>query len=144
MFKFRSKAVFISALLGTLYSIYLITYFTGAIAGSQGAEQAGAAIATALVTPHMALVVLATIFSWFGFFANNGLGSACGRDTLLCGRGGFPRLLPFCRSHDHLELCRRVEDFQDQQEEVRRWRAFGLDNRLGDAGDDFQKPLKNS
>lgn len=66
----HSKALLISAILGALYSIYLICYFTGAIGGSEGAEQVGAARATALVTPHMVLVVLATIFNWVGYFTN--------------------------------------------------------------------------
>lgn len=67
----RSKALLISAILGTLYSLYLISYFGGGIFGSKGgAELAGAAIATALVTPHMILVVLATIFNWLGYFSN--------------------------------------------------------------------------
>ncbi|GAA0674006.1 MULTISPECIES: hypothetical protein [Clostridium] len=66
----HSKALLISAILGALYSIYLICYFTGAIGGSEGAEQVGAAMATALVTPHMVLVVLATIFNWVGYFTN--------------------------------------------------------------------------
>ena len=63
MFKFRSKVVFISAILGTLYALYLIIYFSGTINESQGAEQVGAAIATALVTPHMVLVAIAAIFN---------------------------------------------------------------------------------
>ena len=66
----HSKALLISAILGALYSIYLICYFTGALGGSEGAEQVGAAMATALVTPHMVLVVLATIFNWVGYFTN--------------------------------------------------------------------------
>ena len=66
----HSKALLISAILGALYSIYLICYFTGAIGDSEGAEQVGAAMATALVTPHMVLVVLATIFNWVGYFTN--------------------------------------------------------------------------
>ncbi|MDU1412598.1 MAG: hypothetical protein E6929_07250 [Clostridium sp.] len=70
MKKKRSTVLLISAILGTAYSIYLILYFSGAIGGSEGAEQVGAAIATALVTPHMILVVLATIFNWIGYFIN--------------------------------------------------------------------------
>lgn len=70
MFKFKSKVVFTSAILGTLYAIYLLVYFTGAISGSEGAEQIGASIAAALVAPHMALVILAVIFNWVSFFAN--------------------------------------------------------------------------
>lgn len=70
MKKKHSKALLIAAIIGALYSIYLIAYFGGAIGGSQGAEQAGAALATALVTPHMILVVLATIFNWVAYFTN--------------------------------------------------------------------------
>ncbi len=70
MKKKRSKALLIAAIIGALYSIYLIAYFGGAIGGSEGAEQAGAALATALVTPHMILVVLAAIFNWVAYFTN--------------------------------------------------------------------------
>lgn len=70
MKKKHSKALLVAAIIGVLYSIYLICYFSGAIGGSEGAEQAGAAIATALVTPHMILVVLATIFNWLAYFTN--------------------------------------------------------------------------
>ncbi|MEF9921988.1 MAG: hypothetical protein RR744_03265 [Cellulosilyticaceae bacterium] len=70
MKKKHSKALLISAILGVLYSIYLISYFTGAIGGSEGAEQVGAALATVLVIPHMILVVLAMIFNWVAYFTN--------------------------------------------------------------------------
>lgn len=70
MFRNRSKVVFFSALLGTLYTLYLVFYFSGAVSGSQREAQLGAAIATALVTPHMVLVGLAAIFNWVGFFKN--------------------------------------------------------------------------
>jgi len=70
MFRNRSKVVFFSALLGTLYTLYLVFYFSGAVSGSQREAQLGAAIATALVTPHMVLVGLAAIFNWVGFFNN--------------------------------------------------------------------------
>ncbi|AJA42534.1 hypothetical protein phiCT453A_44 (endogenous virus) [Clostridium phage phiCT453A] len=67
----RSKLLLISAILGALYSVYLISHFGGGIFGSKdGVELAGAAIATALVTPHMILVVLATIFNWVAYFSN--------------------------------------------------------------------------
>lgn len=66
----RSKALLISAILGALYSIYLISYFGSGIANTTGAEQVGASIATAIVTPHMILVVLATIFNWVSYFTN--------------------------------------------------------------------------
>lgn len=62
--KKRSVALIISAVLGVLYSIYLVSYFGGVVfSGSSGSEAVGGAIATALVTPHMVCVVVATIFN---------------------------------------------------------------------------------
>ena len=68
MFKNRSKALFICALLATAYSIYLMVYFGSSMTSNDSAEAVGGAIATALVTPHMVLVSLGAIFSWLGFF----------------------------------------------------------------------------
>lgn len=68
MFKMRSKILFISVLLATLYTIYLVIYFTGAITGAKESTEAiGAGIATALVTPHMFIMGLGMIFGWLGF-----------------------------------------------------------------------------
>lgn len=63
-----NKCLLVSFVLGVIYSIYVIAYFGGAIGGSEGTEQAGAAIATALVTPHMICTVLVTIFNGLGLF----------------------------------------------------------------------------
>lgn len=69
LFDKRSKVLFVAGLLGTLYGIYLISYFVGINNGSgDTAEQIGGALATALVMPHMILVLLAIIFNWLGFF----------------------------------------------------------------------------
>lgn len=71
MKKKHSKALLVSGVLGVIYAIYLIAYFGGAITSStDGAELAGTAIATALVTPHMVLVVLAAIFNVVAYFTN--------------------------------------------------------------------------
>ncbi|AQR98037.1 MULTISPECIES: hypothetical protein [Clostridium] len=67
----HSKALLVSGILGALYAIYLISYFSGVMTkGSGDAQQIGGAIATALVTPHMILVVLAAIFNWVAYFTN--------------------------------------------------------------------------
>ncbi|MGL4453147.1 MAG: hypothetical protein ACRCTZ_18450 [Sarcina sp.] len=67
----KSKTAIISGVLGVLYSIYLIGYFGNAIFGtSDGAEALGGAIASAMVTPHLILVVLASIFMLIGAFIN--------------------------------------------------------------------------
>lgn len=67
----RSKLLLISAIIGSLYAIYLVVYFGGLITNSgDSMEAAGNVIATALVTPHMILVGLAVIFNWVGYFTN--------------------------------------------------------------------------
>lgn len=68
MFKNRSKALFICALLATIYVIYLIIYFGTAMGDLKSSEEIGGAIATALVTPHMVVMGVGAIFSWLGFF----------------------------------------------------------------------------
>lgn len=63
----KSKCLIVSAVLGVLYSIYLLSYFSGVLSNGQGtAESVGGAIATAMVTPHMICVVLAAIFNLVG------------------------------------------------------------------------------
>lgn len=63
----KSKALIASAVLGVLYSIYLIAYFFGVSTGDvSDAEAIGGAIATVLVMPHMILVALAAIFNVLG------------------------------------------------------------------------------
>lgn len=67
MKKKKSTLLLISAILGALYAIYIVVYFAGAGAGSNGAEAIGVGIATALVMPHMICAVLAAIFNWLGW-----------------------------------------------------------------------------
>lgn len=73
----RSKIQFLSAGLGTLYSVFLINYFMGTINDLSGS------IATALVTPHLLCCSLAAIFGWVGFFGN-GRGFALTAAILYC------------------------------------------------------------
>ena len=69
MFTRRSKAAFFAALIGLLYGIYLISYWSGTLATAEDdAEVIGAGIATALVLPHMLITWLAVIFGIIGFF----------------------------------------------------------------------------
>ena len=63
----ESKLLLAAGVLGTIYLIYLISYFTGAVGSSEGAEALGAGIAAALVTPHMVCVGIAVIFNWLGW-----------------------------------------------------------------------------
>lgn len=69
--KQKSIALIISAILGILYSIYLVSHFGGAIFGANSdAEAIGGAIASALVAPHMACVAVATIFNGIAALTN--------------------------------------------------------------------------
>ncbi len=63
----RSKLLLIAGIIGTLYVIYLISYFGGASTSGDSAEAAGAAIASLLVAPHMVLTGIGVIFNWIGF-----------------------------------------------------------------------------
>ncbi len=70
-FKNHSKMVLVSTILVSLYAIYLMAYFYGGIANSNSDAEAGVGvIATALVTPHMILIVLGVVFSVVALFAN--------------------------------------------------------------------------
>lgn len=68
----RSKALLVSAVLSTLYVLYLLWYFylNGAGADASTAQQIGAGIASALVTPHIVLALIGVIFNWLGWFKN--------------------------------------------------------------------------
>lgn len=67
----KSKCALISGFLGLIYLIYLLVHFGGTILGASSESAAvGGAIATALVTPHIILVLLATIFTLIGAFIN--------------------------------------------------------------------------
>lgn len=64
----RSKCLIVATVLATAYAIYLMTYFFGATAQSDGAEAVGAAVATALVMPHMISFLVGAVFGWIGLF----------------------------------------------------------------------------
>lgn len=64
--KNRSKCLFVATALATIYVVYLITYFFGAVSSAEGAEAVGGAIATALVMPHMIMFLIGAVFGWIG------------------------------------------------------------------------------
>lgn len=64
MFENKSKIAFAAALLGTLYTLYLLVYFAG------GSDESGGTIAFAIIMPHFICNLLASIFAWFGFKGN--------------------------------------------------------------------------
>lgn len=67
--KSRSKILFLATALATAYAVYLFSYFFGGVAGADGAEAVGGAIATALVLPHMLMFVIGAVFGWIGVLA---------------------------------------------------------------------------
>ncbi|NLD17628.1 MAG: hypothetical protein GX666_08620 [Tissierellia bacterium] len=67
----KSKLALVSLVLSTLYVIYLFKHFGGGIVSNDGAEAAGAAIASALVFPHAIMVLIGVIFNALGYFMNN-------------------------------------------------------------------------
>lgn len=67
-----NKCLLISFIIGVLYALYSVSYWTGANSGNADtATQLGAGIATALVTPHLVCTGLAVIFNAFGLFMRN-------------------------------------------------------------------------
>ncbi len=69
----RSKSVLllVSAVLGVVYAVYVVAYFSTVNAGSaSGAEAVGAGIATLLVVPHLLCTVLAALFNVLGWACN--------------------------------------------------------------------------
>lgn len=58
----------ISALLGTAYLVYLISYFARLSSGAGNSNEAvGAAIAAAIVMPHMVCAGVGVVFNWLGW-----------------------------------------------------------------------------
>lgn len=84
MFKRRSKLLFVTAILALAYGIYIISYVVNANAtAGDSAEKVGSALATALLTPHMVVMVLGAIFCWLGFFLKANWGALVGA-ILFC------------------------------------------------------------
>lgn len=96
MFKNRSKALFVCALLTSIYVIYLISYFGNSMGSLDSSEEIGGAIATALVTPHMAVMGIGAIFSWLGFFLRKSWAALVGAILYCLGALLFIMYILFC------------------------------------------------
>lgn len=64
IFRQRSKILFLSSLITSMYIIYLMCYF----GSSFYKKDFAGVLATVLVTPHMLFVGIGAVFSWIGFF----------------------------------------------------------------------------
>lgn len=68
----KSTLLLVAAILGALYTVYLVVYFTGAVGGAESSgESLGAAIAGTLVAPHGVCTALATIFCFLAWGVNS-------------------------------------------------------------------------
>ncbi len=75
----KSKLLLASTILGTSYLVYIIYYFFGNVAAAPDTVEAiGAGIATALVAPHMFILMIAVIFNWIGWAAKATWGALVG------------------------------------------------------------------
>ena len=64
-----SKCLLISFILGVLYLLYSIFYWSGAASsGASSAEQIGAGLATIIVMPHLICTAIAVVFNGLGLF----------------------------------------------------------------------------
>lgn len=75
MRKKRSFCLLLSAVVGSLYAVYVLNYFfdisnTAIMNETTSISDFSALAATALVTPHLILLALAVIFNWVGFIGN--------------------------------------------------------------------------
>lgn len=70
--KKKSFCLALAGIIGIAYAIYLFSHFGSAIfnPSDDAATAIGEALATALVTPHMLIVILAVIFNIIAFLAN--------------------------------------------------------------------------
>ena len=70
--KKKSIWLLISAILGSLYFIYGITYFSNLIRDSgDGFEMLGSAMALDMVMPHFLMVFLGALFNWLSWAMSN-------------------------------------------------------------------------
>ncbi len=72
MFKNRSKVAFASALIATLYVLYLCFYFFGEVPGDveSGTDAIAAGLVYSLVMPHIVTNIIAVVFNWIAFAKN--------------------------------------------------------------------------
>lgn len=87
----RSKCLFFAALIAAIYAVYIVSYFAYA-----SSEDTAGFIATALVTPHMVLVVVGAIFLIIGSFAKKSWAALTGSIAMSVGAVLFLMYAAFC------------------------------------------------
>ncbi len=86
MFYQRSKALFISFILGIFYFLLILYFYVEAFTGT-ASEELGSGFAIIFLTPHLILIGLAVIFNWKGFYLRKSKYSI--RGVILYAVGGF-------------------------------------------------------
>lgn len=66
----KSVLLITSAVIATLYTIYLIYYFTSGLTDSSGTEALGGAIAGMMMTPHLIATAVAALLNWIAALMN--------------------------------------------------------------------------
>lgn len=66
----KNRLLLVALVIGVLYMLYSLYYWYGATTGTSGSEAAGAAIASAIVTPHLVCTLVAVVFNALGLFMN--------------------------------------------------------------------------
>ena len=87
----RSKCLFFAGLIGAIYAAFIVSYFSYA-----SSEDTAGFIATALVTPHMVLVVLGAIVLLIGSFAKKTWAALTGSIAMCVGAVLFLMYAAFC------------------------------------------------
>ena len=65
--KSLNKCLLISFVIGTMYGIYSLVYWGGAISG-EGKEGLSGALALTMVMPHLVCTLVAIVFNGLGLF----------------------------------------------------------------------------
>lgn len=66
----KNIPLLVALVIGAAYMVYSLVYWGGANGSGSSAEQAGAALATVLVMPHLVVTFLAVVFNALGFLMN--------------------------------------------------------------------------
>lgn len=85
-----NKLLLISFILGALYAVYSISYWSGSMSSSDSAEALGGAIALTLVMPHLICSILGSVFNGIALFLNKRWSALVGAICYTVAMAAFP------------------------------------------------------
>lgn len=85
-----NKLLLISFILGALYAVYSISYWSGSMSSSDSAEALGGAIALTLVMPHLICSILGAVFNGIALFLNKRWSALVGAICYTVAMAAFP------------------------------------------------------